>query len=137
MTTASVAFPQLSLRLPPDPISARRGRSALRLEVARWGHLDRDQLDVLELLASELITNSLLHTDTPVLEVTATQDHRGVCVTVTDADCDRPVRLRSPGTLAGRGLVLVDALADTWGVDYQDDGKAVWFRLDRAQARLT
>lgn len=95
--------------------------------------MDSDQLDVLELLASELITNCLLHTHTSELAITANQDQQGVCVTVTDADPDRPVRLRAPSTLAGRGLVLVDALADAWGVDYLCDGKAVWFRLDCAR----
>lgn len=134
-TTVIGAHPALSLRLPPEAISARRGRSALRTEVAGWGHLmSSDQLDVLELLTSELITNCLLHTRTPELQITAIRDQRGVCVSVTDADCDRHVRLQSPGTLAGRGLVLVDALADAWGVDYLSDGKAVWFRLDWSHA---
>jgi hypothetical protein len=30
---------------------------------------------------------------------------------------------------AGRGLLLVEALADEWGVEFAADGKAVWFRL--------
>jgi len=30
---------------------------------------------------------------------------------------------------AGRGLLLVEALADEWGVEMVEDGKAVWFRL--------
>jgi hypothetical protein len=30
---------------------------------------------------------------------------------------------------AGRGLLLVEALADEWGVELAADGKAVWFRL--------
>ena len=33
---------------------------------------------------------------------------------------------------AGRGLLLVEALADEWGVQRRADGKAVWFRLDVA-----
>lgn len=32
---------------------------------------------------------------------------------------------------AGRGLLLVEALADEWGVELGADGKAVWFRLGR------
>ena len=36
---------------------------------------------------------------------------------------------------AGRGLLLVEALADEWGVEMVADGKAVWFRLSRAHAR--
>jgi anti-sigma regulatory factor (Ser/Thr protein kinase) len=30
---------------------------------------------------------------------------------------------------AGRGLLLIEALADEWGVEMVEDGKAVWFRL--------
>lgn len=30
---------------------------------------------------------------------------------------------------AGRGLLLVEALADEWGVELVEDGKAVWFRV--------
>jgi hypothetical protein len=30
---------------------------------------------------------------------------------------------------AGRGLLLVEALADEWGVEMAVDGKAVWFRV--------
>ena len=40
---------------------------------------------------------------------------------------------RNPGpdTVTGRGLMLVDALTDRWGSAPTDDGKVVWFELDR------
>lgn len=88
-----------------------------------------DQLDVLELLTSELITNSLVHARSE-MEVTAHHDQRGVRVSVSDLDSRRPVQFpQDDGALGGRGLALVDALADDWGVDDHPDGKAVWFRL--------
>lgn len=38
---------------------------------------------------------------------------------------------------AGRGLLLVEALADEWGVTMQTGGKAVWFRLAMADAAVS
>jgi len=122
--------PRVSLHLPPESASARKGRTFLRAQVAAW-HLgvDTDQLDVLELLTSELITNSVVHARSE-LEVTANHDQRGFRVTVSDMDSRRPVLFpQDDGALGGRGLALVDALADDWGVDDLPDGKAVWFRL--------
>jgi len=34
---------------------------------------------------------------------------------------------------AGRGLLLIEALADEWGVELVEDGKAVWFRLSHSR----
>src|SRR5680860_477742 len=83
--------PRVSLHLPPESASARKGRTFLRAQVAAW-HLgvDTDQLDVLELLTSELITNSVVHARSE-LEVTANHDQRGFRVTVSDMDSRRPV----------------------------------------------
>lgn len=118
------------LRLAPEPASAGRGRTFLRSQVAGW-HLgiDTDELDVLELLTSELITNSLVHARSE-LEIAAHHDSWGVRVSVSDLDSRRPVLFpQDDGALGGRGVALVDALADDWGVDDLPDGKAVWFRL--------
>jgi anti-sigma regulatory factor (Ser/Thr protein kinase) len=118
------------LRLALEPASAHRGRAFLRAQVTGWDlAIDADQVDVLELLTSELITNSLVHARSE-LEVTVHHDQRGVRVSVSDLDSRRPIiSPHDDGALGGRGLVLVDALADDWGVDDLPEGKAVWFRL--------
>ena len=38
---------------------------------------------------------------------------------------------RRPGELAssGRGLMLMEMLADAWGVDPRGEGKSIWFEL--------
>lgn len=86
-----------------------------------------------ELLTSELVTNALLHTDHDAL-VTATLATDRLRVEVRDFDGGDP-RPRVPdadtGT-HGRGLLLVEALADVWGVREHAVGKSVWFEL-RAQ----
>lgn len=83
-----------------------------------------------ELLTSELVTNALLHTDHDAL-VTATLATDRLRVEVRDFDGGDP-RPRVPdadtGT-HGRGLLLVEALADVWGVREHTVGKSVWFEL--------
>ena len=82
-------------------------------------------------VVSELVTNSVLHAaSTARIQVVAAE--RFVRVEVHDADPTLPVlRHPSPETVTGRGLMLVDALTDRWGAEPTDDGKVVWFELDR------
>ena len=137
MSTALVAVETtlhvVRLVLPMEASSARRGRLVVRSEVAQWDTgVDNDQLDVLELLTSELITNCLLHAATPELEVTARHHQEGIRVSVSDWDSQRPLLLHDehPAVLGGRGLILVHAFADDWGVDEYRMGKAIWFSLN-------
>jgi anti-sigma regulatory factor (Ser/Thr protein kinase) len=94
--------------------------------------LDRAQLDVLQLLTSELITNCIMHACSVYHDLSAAQDEMGVRVSVTDGDIARLVLLpdEHPSVLGGRGLVLVHTYADDWGVEELTAGKAIWFRLD-------
>ncbi|WP_338897132.1 SpoIIE family protein phosphatase [Streptomyces sp. TG1A-60] len=92
-----------------------------------------DQVDSAVLLVSETLTNVLVHTDADALlvaEMTGDGGKRRMRVEVTDASDDLPHK-RHPGELAssGRGLVLMDMLADAWGVDPRGDGKSIWFEL--------
>ncbi|WSQ12646.1 ATP-binding protein [Streptomyces sp. NBC_01231] len=104
-------------------------RRALRALLRHWGRPGR--AEVAELLTSELVTNALVHTDRDAV-LTATVGPRGLRVEVRDFVARRP-RLCAPkaddGT-HGRGLVLVQSLADAWGVRVHGVGKAVWFELD-------
>ncbi|MGH4032131.1 ATP-binding protein [Actinomycetota bacterium Odt1-20B] len=108
-------------------------RRALREFLGRWGRPGRSE--VAELLTSELVTNALVHTDRDAV-ITATVGPRGLRVEVRDFVGRRP-RMRVPdaeeGT-HGRGLVLVQSLADAWGVRAHGVGKVVWFELDGGHA---
>ncbi|KUO16067.1 hypothetical protein AQJ91_38110 [Streptomyces dysideae] len=108
-------------------------RRALRELLRHWGRPGRSE--IAELLTSELVTNALVHTDHDAV-LTATVGPRGLRVEVRDFVARRP-RLRVPdaddGT-HGRGLVLVQSLADAWGVKAHGVGKAVWFELDASAA---
>ncbi|CAM5707047.1 non-specific serine/threonine protein kinase OS=Streptomyces alboniger OX=132473 GN=CP975_28715 PE=3 SV=1 [Streptomyces alboniger] len=103
-------------------------RSALREFLRHWGR--PGTADVAELLTSELVTNALVHTDHEAV-VTATVGPRGLRVEVRDFVGSRP-EPRAPSAddgTHGRGLVLVQSLADAWGVRAHGVGKVVWFEL--------
>lgn len=117
-------------------------RAALRHMLAAWGEPGR--AGIAELLASELVTNALVHTDGPAV-VTARLTGGGpspatkgrLRVEVRDLVPRRPtLRVRIPDcdptaeATSGRGLLLVHSLADAWGVQAHGVGKAVWFELD-------
>ncbi|MDL2078689.1 SpoIIE family protein phosphatase [Streptomyces sp. GXMU-J15] len=92
-----------------------------------------EQVDSAVLLLSETLTNVLVHTDADALllaEVHHGAGRRRMRVEVTDTSDDLPHK-RSPGELAssGRGLMLIELLADTWGVDPRGEGKSIWFEL--------
>jgi anti-sigma regulatory factor (Ser/Thr protein kinase) len=117
-------------RLPPEPSSAA---------VAR--HLLKDSLDAVDddvrrtavLLADELVVNAILHTGgtlTLSCDLDDDQVRIGVCDDAPDRDDVGADELDVRRT-SGRGLFLVDALATGWGVEPNDGGKCVWFRLDR------
>ncbi|GGQ92106.1 ATP-binding SpoIIE family protein phosphatase [Streptomyces aurantiogriseus] len=92
-----------------------------------------DQVDSAVLLVSETLTNVLVHTDADALlvaEVTGAPGERRLRIEVTDTSDDLPHK-RRPGELAssGRGLVLIELLADEWGVAPRGEGKSIWFDL--------
>jgi anti-sigma regulatory factor (Ser/Thr protein kinase) len=92
----------------------------------------RDQpteiLDAAELLASELATNCVRHARTD-FELTVHSEGR-IRVEVHDTGQGQPrVLSPAPREESGRGLLIVESIADAWGVTPADDGKAVWFTL--------
>jgi anti-sigma regulatory factor (Ser/Thr protein kinase) len=115
--------------------AAAEARGQLRRLVSVWEM--RVDVDVLVLLASELITNAVTHTETG----TAGAGAISVCVRclrgelrveVHDGSHDMPVPVPldvDDDAETGRGLMLVDALAAEWGFYRTPRGKAVYFTL--------
>ena len=86
--------------------------------------------DAVVLMVSELTTNALVHA-LSAFEVTIRQEGGIVRVEVSDAGGGEP-ELLSPGSTEphGRGLRIVDRLADAWGaIDSPSGGKSIWFTL--------
>ncbi|GAA4813656.1 ATP-binding protein [Streptomyces ziwulingensis] len=129
------AAPQLRRRLGRSDLEAvPEARRALRELLRHWGRPGRSE--VAELLTSELVTNALLHTEHDAV-LTATVGPGSLRVEVRDF-VGRWPRPRPAGPedgmygdgTHGRGLILVQSLADAWGVRAHGVGKAVWFELD-------
>ncbi|WAL71227.1 SpoIIE family protein phosphatase [Kitasatospora sp. YST-16] len=106
-------------------------RGELRDALRRWGV--PELIDTAELLSSELVTNAIRHTDRDAMFTARLYQEHGrarLRVEVEDESDLWPTR-RTPGEQAssGRGLMLVEALADTWGVEPRGTGKRMWFEL--------
>ncbi|WP_372595363.1 ATP-binding protein [Actinotalea sp.] len=91
---------------------------------------------ILELLSSELLTNAVLHgADGGPVALALTVDSTSVRVSVSDGAASAPVVLHSaPSDLNGRGMAIVEAMSQRWGVEnHAEGGKTVWFELDRSE----
>jgi len=123
------------LRLPAGNQSPMLARRALRdaLQDSELGDLIEDAL----LLTSELCENAVLHAGTGFeLLLTATDTELTIAVTdqgptAMELNLAKPRPLTDRMATNGRGLVLVDALADAWGTRHDTDGHHVWFTLRR------
>ena len=94
--------------------------------------VEPDVGEVVRLLASEVVTNAVRHTSSRLVTVRLTVRTREVEVAVGDED-PAPPRPRPPdvGDLGGRGLMLVAAMAKSWGNRPTPRGKIVWFQVAR------
>ena len=128
------------LRLAPDAGSPRRARDFLADACRRW-----DASRFLEpggLVVSELVTNAVRHAGTDILlglVLTGDGDGdgsaRALTVTVRDGGPGLPhVVPPEERGLGGRGLAMVDKLAEVWGVDADEHGKSVWCRLEEKRS---
>jgi anti-sigma regulatory factor (Ser/Thr protein kinase) len=93
--------------------------------------LDPSTHDVVVLLTSELVTNVVIHARTAI-RIGVVVTRHVVVVTVHDLDLGRAEQLPTARE-GGRGLMLVEALAQGSGMHYNPgDGKTAWFRVERA-----
>ena len=121
------APPRLArLRLDDDTSSIRSVRSLIDRLLASWRLLDRVDDDNVKLLASEWAANAVVHAGSPD---TVTVRYLGQVVRVEVDDgspaVPRPAEADEED-VSGRGLFIVDALAERWGVDERPPGKRVW-----------
>ncbi|GGS30272.1 hypothetical protein GCM10010171_24740 [Actinokineospora fastidiosa] len=110
-------------------------------EVRRWVTRELPELEGTQLLGdiqlvvTELVGNAYEHADRPFRLRLVRPGAHSVRVEVDDPSPDPPALGRSRfGDIRGRGLIIVDALAVTWGVEPGSSGKTVWatFRTDAA-----
>jgi anti-sigma regulatory factor (Ser/Thr protein kinase) len=127
----------VQLEIRPDPAEVGRARRWARSRLAGSGMADDESLaETLVLLVSELVTNAVVHTGCPaVLRLClpgAAEDSATVRLEVADTSTRAPVpRCADRDATGGRGLALVDGLADRWGWNAEGAGKRIWCELDR------
>ncbi|MDI9835997.1 MULTISPECIES: ATP-binding protein [Streptomyces] len=127
----------MQLEIRPDPAEVGRARRWARSRLAGSGiGADEPLAETLILLVSELVTNAVVHTGCPaVLRLSlpeAPQDSATVRLEVADRSGRAPVpRCADGDATGGRGLALVDGLADRWGWASEGSGKRIWCELDR------
>jgi serine/threonine-protein kinase RsbW len=119
------------LSLPGQRRSVAAGRHWVVREAAERGVTGMAN-QVVELLASELIANAVLHGPpggNVVVRLECTETV--VRVTVSDRETTVPVVLHpDPIEPSGRGMAIIEAMSNRWGVEADAGGKSVWFELD-------
>lgn len=119
---------QCCFPLPATPAAAARARKQVSDAIAAWG-TDADR-EAAVLLTSELVTNAVLHDSggTIVLTVSCCCQLR---VDVHDASRAMPVPAKCApiDSESGRGLLLVESIADQRGCYPTSEGKVVCFTL--------
>ena len=122
----------LQLALSAHPSSAGEARRFAEDVLREW---NEDPLsDSVVLLVSELVTNAVLHAGSPV-QVALWRRAGHVRVDVVDQSPVMPgVRDYGDEATTGRGMDLVEMIAESWGVEPRHPhGKAVWFELPSTQ----
>ncbi|MDH6143300.1 anti-sigma regulatory factor (Ser/Thr protein kinase) [Kitasatospora sp. GP30] len=117
------------VRLPARCESAPLARRLVLSVLQSWGlhHL----LEIGELLTAELVANAVRHTGGRTIGLKLQRRPGWLKVEVRDSSRALPCLIVAEPSLTeyGRGLTVVDALADRWGADLLPRGKGVWFEL--------
>lgn len=132
---------QVQLEVGPDPAEVGRARRWARSRLAGSGiAADEPVAETLILLISELVTNAVVHTGCPavlrmLLPGVPADEPGTVRVEVADRSARPPRPRHAEGDdTNGRGLELVDGLADRWGWRHEGTGKSIWCEVDRCEA---
>jgi anti-sigma regulatory factor (Ser/Thr protein kinase) len=125
---------QASVVLEADPTAPRAARGFVAAALRSWGLTE--YADTACLLTSELVTNAVRHGRGPV-GLRISRRHPQTVVEVRDHGEGEVSRSQGPvtETESGRGLAIVELLADHWGVVPGDEGKTVWFVLSNGGPR--
>jgi anti-sigma regulatory factor (Ser/Thr protein kinase) len=115
----------IDLTLPPDTQSPWRARCF----VAETLGADTPRVADVALIVSEMVTNAVLHARTDV-RVSIKRGPTTIRVEVADDSESGPTLQHFTQQAAtGRGLHLVEQLADRWGSEPRTGGKVVWFEV--------
>src|SRR3954463_413698 len=124
----------LELALPAEPASVPEARRALAQHLAEAA-LPEEPAAEISLLAGELVTNAIKHGSREGDEIRLRVERRGGCVRVAVDDAARgssvpqvlSQAVKRPG---GRGLGMIDRIADRWGEQIVAGRNEVWFEIE-------
>jgi anti-sigma regulatory factor (Ser/Thr protein kinase) len=120
---------------PSEPASVSAARRFVGRSAPSW--FCAESRDRLLLAVSEAVTNAVQVAGDHVT-VRLLRQRPAVRVEVDDDDggpADLVPRMPDPDADGGRGLLIIEAVADAWGVDrHPDDGKTVWMQVEGAPA---
>ncbi len=123
----SPVLPRFTERLPPVPEAAGLARRMVVEAGQRWGVAS--VVESAEIVVTELVSNAVRH-GRPPIELSLERRGRYLHIRVRDRSPVRPRRLTvAEPSEHGRGLLIVDAFATSWGSDLNADGKVVWATL--------
>ncbi|QKW09074.1 ATP-binding protein [Streptomyces sp. NA04227] len=140
--TGDATTREIDFKLPRRRSSVPRARALLLAVLDGW-KLDQEAIETAELVLSELVTNGIrarAPRDRLVgVRIAHETEAEVVRIEVSDVGEGRPA-LREPedDDACGRGLLLVDALAQRWGVDERPGGigKTVWAELKALKGQV-
>ncbi len=116
------------LDLPGGVDALATARQVTKAALAGWRLGDPQWVDDAVLIADELVANAVRHGG-GCLRLHIHADGTSVTIAALDGSAIVP-RRRDPDSDGDRGLAIIEALCDAWGVTDLDDGhKCVWVRL--------
>jgi anti-sigma regulatory factor (Ser/Thr protein kinase) len=114
----------MTIQLSAHPTSLRAAREFVSVTLEAWGWTELVETAVL--LTNELVTNAIFYAETDVAVTVRVEGT--VRIEVFDHGTEEPSGEQLD---SGHGLGLVAALSSDWGFSSDEQGKVVWFELDR------
>ncbi|MFJ3365802.1 ATP-binding protein [Streptomyces anthocyanicus] len=132
-----VGAPSYTAELPCVRESVRRARDLVSSVLTTWG-MDDALTDCGQVIVTELLANTVEHTETPLSKVTIERrSNRSIRIGVSDQSHDVPhVKTADADSESGRGLRLVAGISSQWGYDTHRWGKVTWAVIEASRTEL-
>ncbi|MEU1307851.1 ATP-binding protein [Streptomyces cinnamoneus] len=124
----------MAFAVPPDERAVGKARRILRDALISWGAEADEEIPDAELVASELLTNALRHAPREELALTAAEGGGSLLIEVEDGGNPASVPTVQQAVpeeaVSGRGMTIVDAVAESWSWRPLPDGRrSTWALL--------
>ncbi|MCM1943461.1 ATP-binding protein [Streptomyces sp. G3] len=146
LSPAATPSTEFAMAFTSTPRGARLARHFVSHCLNVWGHpYDCRVNETLTLITAELCANAVTHGRVPGrdfhVRLAAEKDGEGLRVEVSDTRAERRPVVASPAetdAVSGRGLLLVTALADDWGITDRraGPGKTMWALLSTVRSSV-